>query len=154
MSEGQLWILIGVVVSACLLSSLISSRIAFSSARRQFKIGRIKSVTAEEICLVSKTGVPRLFVALNSIENILFRLYDQKGELKVMFGLMGDGGEGLALLDKYERVLASLKVDANGQPRLRLSDRQGRSHAVLGLEGGKPVMAFIDANRNVTWRTP
>jgi len=69
-------------------------------------------------------------------------------------GLVGDGSNGLSLLAKYERTLASIKVDSSGQPRLSLSNRNGKSHAVLGMTSPKPVLVFLDKEKNITWKTP
>jgi len=96
-------------------------------------------------------------------------VYDRNGRqaLAVGVGKVGGVGKnvaGLFLLGE-KNVRASLQVAADGSPALRLSDKDGRTRALLGVteavnKAGKKTktaentLTLYDAKGNVIWQTP
>lgn len=106
-------------------------------------------VQAEEFRLVDKRGKCRGRLGMNDDGEPCFLLFDERGKLRISLYLY-DGQVGIEVLDRNEKVRASLGVSDNGQPSLELLDGSERTHACLemGTEDG-PGLDLYDKAGNL-----
>ena len=108
-----------------------------------------KIISAEEFRLINKQGKCKAKLCFNGEGGPSLMFLDDRGKLRVSIYLHGDR-VGIELLNKKEKVRASLGLAQNGQPALQLLDNAERVHACLemGTEGD-PGLDLYDKAGNL-----
>ena len=113
-----------------------------------------KSIEAEQFVLRDADGKMRGELSTRVDRSPKLWLYDQAGVRRIEVSLLSDGDPGLRLLDRNEQIRATLGV-VEGEPSLTLRDREGRDRVTLILlANGEPSLFLRDKEGQAVWSSP
>ncbi len=172
MNEKQYGMMLLLVVAAGFVGGAVSSRLLTGApARAEHTPDLPKVITAAEFRVVDKKGEIRATLGVHN-HSALLKLRDPKGDtvavleasnlrfmrvdrLRANLGLSGEDSSYLSLRDKDMSSALTLQVLAQGQPALRLTDKNGEIRAALGLDrDGSAVLVTADKDGQIVWAAP
>ncbi len=86
-----------------------------------------------------------------------FQLVDEHGAVHAALDTMEGGSPALLFYDADHQARVVFEMTGNGDPRLFLMDKEGRTRTVLGLgldAAGSPFIRLRDSDGTVIWSTP